>query len=108
MENYFVLLEVPVKTGEAGNFWDWTRQTLIEGSAKVISSRVDTGICEEFKNYLKQINHFTTFVLLQTVLSPADFVSGNSLCAVLASAINLNGKTEVLDQTVDFRVLAQA
>lgn len=114
MKNYFVLLELPdtiyenTITKPEGNFWKWTRHAVMNGSAKIISSRVDTGVCEELKSYLKHINHFTTFVLLQTVLCPADFINNSSLFSVLASSIEVDGATQVLDQDKNFRVLVQA
>jgi hypothetical protein len=114
MENYFVLLELPdtsyenTLTKAETSFWQSTRQAVMNGSAKIISSRVDTGVCEELKSYLKHINHFTTFVLLQTALCPNDFVSNSSLFSVLASSIEVGGGTQVLDQDNNFRVIAQA
>lgn len=114
MENYFVLLELPdtayenTITKPGANFWQSTRQAVMNGRAKIISSRVDTGVCEELKNYLKHINHYTTFVLLQTVLCPNDFVNNSSLFSVLASSIEIGGGTQVLDQDNNFRVIAQA
>lgn len=115
MENYFVLLELPDTVYESNitaktetNFWKGTRQAVMNGRAKIISSRVDTGVCEELKSYLKHINHFTTFVLLQTVLCPNDFVNNPALFSVLASSIEVDGATQVLDQDNNFRVIAQA
>nr|WP_322626084.1 hypothetical protein [uncultured Flavobacterium sp.] len=114
MENYFVLLELPdtayenTITKPGTNFWQSARQAVMNGRAKIISSRVDTGVCEELKSYLKHINHYTTFVLLQTALCPTDFINNSSLFSVLASSIEIGGGTQVLDQDNNFRVIAQA
>jgi hypothetical protein len=115
MENYFVLLELP-QTGFAGvennmpvgGFWKNARQQVMDGYAKIISSRADTGVSEELKSYLGHITAYTTFVLLQTALEPSDLTNIDSLLPVLAQSINIHSDIEILDQNATFRVLAQS
>lgn len=115
MENYFVLLELP-QTGltgfennmPVGGFWKNARKQVMDGYAKIISSRPDTGVSEELKSYLGHITAYTTFVLLQTALEPADLTNIDSLLPVLAQSINIHSDTEILDQNATFRVLAQS
>lgn len=114
MEHYFVLLELPQtiintkdRVAAGKNFWKYTRQLVNNGCAKIISSRTDTGICEELKTYLSHVNRYTTFVLLQTALEPAHFKNKRLLLPALASTININAITEVIDENAQFRVLTQ-
>jgi len=86
MEPYFIVLEMPQSglhsTEEKrwdANFCGAMARSLEEGNAKVISVRNDTGISEELRSYACQIKKFTTFLILQISLSPADFTTTTEL-----------------------------
>lgn len=80
MEPYFIVLELPESGAHSESEPNWDKnicstmaRSIDEGQAKVISVRNDTGISEELRNYARQIKKFTTFLILQVSLSPAEF-----------------------------------
>lgn len=113
MDQYFILLELP-KTNKAANdtnnrnFWSAAKSVVENGKAKIISSRADTGICEDFKSYVAQVTGFTTFVIVQALLNPADLINKTMLQSKLASNINIHSNTEIIDSSSQFRILAQS
>jgi hypothetical protein len=72
MEHYFIVLELPggkelrFRKGMCSpkNFWDRAAETIARGDAKIISKRKDTGVSEELRTHLGNINKFTTYVLV--------------------------------------------
>jgi hypothetical protein len=80
MEPYFIVLEMPESGCHSASDYNWDKnlcnamaRSIDEGNAKVICVRNDTGISEELRNYARHIKKFTTFLILQVNLSPADF-----------------------------------
>lgn len=115
MDNYFVVLELPssqpslLNANQNKGLWASAKDLLKSGSAVIVSSRTDTGVCEELKSYLTNVKDFTTFVLLQAVLHPTDLINKNILFHKLASSINVNAPVEVIDYCDSkFQVVAQA
>ena len=114
MDSYFVVLELPssslslLNVSQNKSLWASAKDLLKSGSAVIVSSRRDTGVCEELKNYLSHITDFTTFILLQTALNPADLISKDKLFPKLASSIDIHAPVEVVDFNAKFQVLAQA
>ncbi|MFP9099238.1 hypothetical protein ACLI09_09305 [Flavobacterium sp. RHBU_24] len=86
MEPYFIVLEMPASGRHSADEERWDKnlcstmvRSIEEGNAKVISVRNDTGISEELRNYACKIKKFTTFLILQVTLSPADFTTKKDL-----------------------------
>ena len=82
MEPYFIVLEMPESGIHSTEETNWDKnlcssmaRSIDEGNAKVICIRNDTGISEELRNYARHIKKFTTFLILQVTLTPADFTT---------------------------------
>jgi len=71
-QNYFIVFELPVEPEfllnesieSSEHFWTKAKKAINKGTAKVISCRQDTGVSEDLRKHVSQINTFTTFVLV--------------------------------------------
>ncbi|MFP9100624.1 hypothetical protein ACLI09_16360 [Flavobacterium sp. RHBU_24] len=111
-QNYFLVLELPggneMRFKENGdspkNFWPKAKNAIYSGTAKIICNRNDTGVSEVIRAYADEVKWFTTFLLLQMQLNPADFsesVLYNKAAAMLAT---LKSET-IIDTTDSFQLV---
>jgi len=113
MKHYFVVLELPggeeLKFVNGRNsphrFWETASQTMAMGNALIISSREDTGVCEEFRKYITTLKKFTTFVLVNLPLCPNGIVCQSEINKKFKDfLINLNNES-VIDAAHNFQLV---
>ena len=113
MKHYFVVLELPggeelkFTDGKCSpkHFWETAADAIVMGNAPIISSRQDTGVCEDFWKYVATLKKFTTFVLVNLHLCPNDSVCQTEIHKKFAG-ISINSHCEtVIDAAYNFQLV---
>ena len=71
-QHYFIVLELPVEPEfifdegieSSAHFWTKAKKAINKGTAKMVCCRQDTGVSEDLRRHVSQIEKFTTFVLV--------------------------------------------
>ena len=111
-QNYFLVLELPGGNemkfmddgGSPENFWLTAKKAITTGAAKIVCNRNDTGVAEAIRAYAGQLTRFTTFLLLQLQLNPADF-SESILYTKAATLLSAKNNETVIDTTDIFQLV---
>jgi hypothetical protein len=113
MKHYFVVLELPggeelkFVNGKSSpsRFWETAASAVRIGATSIISSREDTGVCEEFRRHVITLKKFTTFVLVHLCLCPNENLSQEHLDKKL-SGLSLNHHLEsIIDASDTFQLV---
>jgi len=113
MKHYFVVLELPggeelkFTDGKCSpkHFWEDATNAVGAGNALVITSREDTGVCEEFRKYISTLKKFTTFVLVHLHLCPNEFVSQSELYKKFTGISSYAQEETVIDTAYNFQLV---
>jgi len=113
MKHYFVVLELPggeelkFTDGKCSpkHFWEDATNAVCLGNTSIISSREDTGVCEEFRKYVGTLKKFTTFVLVHLHLCPNEFVSQSELNKKFTGISSYIQEETVIDAAYNFQLV---
>lgn len=113
IKHYFVVLELPggeelkFVDGKCSpqNFWEVAASAIGMGNAPIISSREDTGVCEEFRKHVNTIKKFTTFVLVHLHLYPGEIVNGTKIHNKISEILNDPFGEIVIDEAYNFQLV---
>jgi len=110
-QNYFIVFELPVEPGflfnesveSSEHFWTKAKKAINKGTAKVISCRKDTGVSEDLRRHVSQINTFTTFVL---VTMPMESVKNTNTIYKKASRSMIKpAAVNIIDKAHNFQLV---
>lgn len=113
MKHYFVVLELPggeelkFVDGKCSpkHFWENATHAVGLGNASIISSREDTGVCEEFRKYVGTLKKFTTFVLVHLHLYQNEAVNYSELHKKFAGISSYLQDETVIDAAYNFQLV---
>ena len=110
-QNYFIVFELPVEpeflfngsVESSEHFWTKAKKAINKGSAQMISCRKDTGVSEDLRRHVLQIEKFTTFVL---VTMPIDnFKNKNTIYRKASKSIIKPAAVNVIDKAHNFQLV---
>ena len=113
MKNYFVVVELPggeelrFLNGKSStnDFWLKAAEAINSGAASVICNREDTGVCEEFRKYIKTLQKFTTFILVNLCLCPDGLVNNVDIYNKFIDNTGLAHQESVIDEAHNFQLV---
>jgi len=110
-QNYFIVFELPVEPEFLFNesiestehFWKTTKIAIDKGAARMISCRKDTGVSEDLRRHVSQINTFTTFVLVTMPMNNAK--NTNKIYKKASKSMIKPAQVNVIDKAYNFQLV---
>ena len=111
MDHCFVVLELPggqelkfENEKSLPDFWKSAAKAIDRGQAKVISKRQDTGVAEDLRRHVADIDNFKTFVLVDMQMHPSKCKKSHIFHKV-SSWLTGPGHDKVIDTAHNFQLV---
>ncbi len=113
MENYFIILQLPFIvdsqsfiTKNQSCFWQESVNATVYRKLKLISRRKDTGVSEEFRDYIKKTKNFASYILLDMELTNGEVLNNSSLYKKAMQYLKKGDSKIIIDTAEKFNLLA--